>query len=198
MDDYLLRSVENHSFKIILTLSAWRDGLQRLSNELEMLLDETAEQPHDRTFMGVNNCRRHAQSAHSDMYQWVGPSLSAEHGREDHEWVKKIYGRTTIEEFERLRNWASDLRQEFRDVSKVLDSKVQQELVRDSREQARRATELTVLAAIYLSLSLTTGVFGMNIWEINEGKPKWWAVFAFGLALSFQYWPNFVLGASQE
>lgn len=183
MDEYLLRLVENHFFKIILTLSAWQDGLQHLSSELAMLLDETAQQPHDRTFMKVNKCRRHAQSAHNDMYQWVGPSLSAEHGQPDLEWVKRVYGRTTIEEFERLRNWASDLRQEFRDVSKVLDSRVQQELVRDSREQARRATELTVLAAIYLPLSLTTGVFGMNIWEINEGKPKWWAVFAFGLAL---------------
>lgn len=25
----------------------------------------------------------------------------------------------------------------------------------------------------------------MNIWEINEGRPKWWAVSAFGLALLF-------------
>ena len=43
------------------------------------------------------------------------------------------------------------------------------------REQARRATLLTILAAIYLPLTLVTGVFGMNIKEINDGAPRFWA-----------------------
>lgn len=37
---------------------------------------------------------------------------------------------------------------------------------------------LSVLAAIYLPLALVTGIFSMNIWEINEGSPRRWAVLA--------------------
>ena len=49
--------------------------------------------------------------------------------------------------------------------------------LRDSdimKTQARRATELTALAVIYLPLTLVTGIFGMNLGEINGGYPKWW------------------------
>lgn len=38
--------------------------------------------------------------------------------------------------------------------------------------QAERATLLTLLAAIYLPLTLVTGIFGMNIKEINDGSPS--------------------------
>ena len=42
------------------------------------------------------------------------------------------------------------------------------------KQQARKATLLTILAVIYLPLTLVTGIFGMNIWEINKGAPKFW------------------------
>jgi hypothetical protein len=37
------------------------------------------------------------------------------------------------------------------------------------KRQSRRATLLTLLAAFYLPLTLTTGIFGMNIKEFGEG-----------------------------
>jgi len=40
-------------------------------------------------------------------------------------------------------------------------------------KQAERATMLTLLAAVYLPLQLVTGIFGMNIAEINDGVPAW-------------------------
>jgi Mg2+ and Co2+ transporter CorA len=42
------------------------------------------------------------------------------------------------------------------------------------KTQARRATLLTILAMIYLPLTLVTGIFGMNIKEINDGTPPFW------------------------
>jgi Mg2+ and Co2+ transporter CorA len=42
------------------------------------------------------------------------------------------------------------------------------------KQQAQRATLLTILAAIYLPLTLVTGIFGMNIVEINEHAPRFW------------------------
>ncbi|KAI7307139.1 hypothetical protein KC315_g13887 [Hortaea werneckii] len=66
-----------------------------------------------------------------------------------------------------------------------------------SRVNSERATVLTFLACIYLPLSLVTGIFGMNIKEINGGAPSWWvclialAVIAFGtLGLGFWLYPT--------
>lgn len=43
------------------------------------------------------------------------------------------------------------------------------------KQQAERATLLTLLAAVYLPLTLVTGIFGMNIADIDRdtGKPTW-------------------------
>jgi hypothetical protein len=42
-----------------------------------------------------------------------------------------------------------------------------------NKEQTERATLLTLLAAVYLPLTLVTGIFGMNIKDINDGNPSW-------------------------
>ncbi|CAK1354244.1 unnamed protein product [Cercospora beticola] len=72
---------------------------------------------------------------------------------------------------------------------------------RNSRQNGERATLLTLLAAIYLPLTLATGIFGMNIKEISEdGKgPSWHAVAAMagallgisvGFIIIFWLWPR--------
>lgn len=65
-------------------------------------------------------------------------------------------------------------------VNKTLNDEIQLLIgsvtVRDaetSMKQAERATILTLLAAVYLPLQLVTGIFGMNIAEINDGIPAW-------------------------
>jgi Mg2+ and Co2+ transporter CorA len=42
-----------------------------------------------------------------------------------------------------------------------------------NKEQTERATLLTLLAAVYLPLTLVTGIFGMNIREIDQSKTSW-------------------------
>jgi len=43
-----------------------------------------------------------------------------------------------------------------------------------ARQQSDRATLLTLLAAMYLPLTLVTGIFGMNIRDIDDGRPPFW------------------------
>lgn len=43
------------------------------------------------------------------------------------------------------------------------------------KKQAKRATLLTILAVIYLPLTLVTGIFGMNVKQINDATPELWA-----------------------
>ncbi|KAI9704516.1 MAG: hypothetical protein M1820_005590 [Bogoriella megaspora] len=54
-----------------------------------------------------------------------------------------------------------------------------------SAEQASRTTILTYLAILYLPLTVATGVFGMNIKEINNGSPKFWWVIVVMVILMF-------------
>lgn len=42
------------------------------------------------------------------------------------------------------------------------------------KRQGLRSTLLTLLAAVYLPLSLVTSIFGMNVKEINNGSPSFW------------------------
>lgn len=68
------------------------------------------------------------------------------------------------------------------------------------KQQAERATLLTTLAAVYLPLTLVTGIFGMNIREISQGQPRFWWCFVIlvvvGLAtivlvLGYNDWTRF-------
>lgn len=60
-------------------------------------------------------------------------------------------------------------------------------MARDSAisiKNGERSTLLTLLAAIYLPLTLATGIFGMNIKEILDHSPRWWAVIAVSAGLT--------------
>ena len=48
---------------------------------------------------------------------------------------------------------------------------------RASSQQAMRATQLTILASIYVPLSFVIGVFGMNMAELNDSKLSIWVFF---------------------
>ena len=50
------------------------------------------------------------------------------------------------------------------------------------KRQAQRATLLTILAVIYLPLTLVTGIFGMNIRQIDSATTEFWAALV-GLAV---------------
>lgn len=60
----------------------------------------------------------------------------------------------------------------------VRDSEVMLADSKMMKKQAARTTLLTTLAVIYLPLQLITGIFGMNIEEITDGRPRWWACLA--------------------
>ncbi|KAF7198326.1 hypothetical protein HII31_00065 [Pseudocercospora fuligena] len=55
-----------------------------------------------------------------------------------------------------------------------------------NKKQAERSTMLTLMAAIYLPLSLATSVFGMNIRELSGSTP-WWAVI---VAIAVVFFPS--------
>jgi len=60
-----------------------------------------------------------------------------------------------------------------------------------SMDQAQRGSRLTILAFIYVPLSFVTGVFGMNIQQINGSGLNNWVCFVALAAVVFLTVPIF-------
>lgn len=78
----------------------------------------------------------------------------------------------------------------------IRDSQSSIKQAEESLQQTKQATMLTRLAAIYLPLSVSTGIFGMNLQEINNSSPKSWTfvITLVGLAIltaSFLFVPAY-------
>jgi hypothetical protein len=175
----------------LLAAFAWKDSFRHLSAELDYLKTKAAIGPSTDDFSWLNTCRRASQKFSDDLKDYVeqlhsGLRRSQVHSRRvQGENDKFLEARIRL-----LQEQLPDMKQEFTDTfqlllgsSAVRDAETQKVLARESKVQAKRATALTALAAVYLPLSLATGVFGMNISEINGGIPKYWAVLALGLGL---------------
>jgi hypothetical protein len=150
-------------------------------------LDEVARSMSqgDQKDLGLNFPRLHkylkmASYAHTDLDSCCR-SIRERGGLTYDSFWNIIVKRDPLQDLHKLKERAADLKQDIKTTIKFLDSQVQKELAYDGRIQAQRATALTTLAAIYLPLSLTTGVFGMNIAEINGGAPRYWIVLVLGL-----------------
>lgn len=177
-------------FPWLLAHLAWKDSVRHLSVELDDLMTKAATGPSTEDFVWLNTCRRALQKFSDDLKDYVEGSnrrIPQRYLLSDYQ-LKAV--NFLVAELEALQKQLPDMKQEFVETfqlllgsSAVRDAEIQKALARESKIQAKRATALTALAAIYLPLSLATGVFGMNISEINGGIPRYWAVLALGLGL---------------
>lgn len=85
---------------------------------------------------------------------------------------------------------AEDLHQFFTETLQLIaqmniirDAQNSAQQARESLKQTKQAMLLTGLAAVYLPLSLATGIYGMNVQEINDSGHSIWYFFVTMLAL---------------
>ena len=178
---------ENNTM-LLLAAYTWKEGFEFLSQEIEYFWEQAIRGPNVDDFSRLKASRKFAEQLYRDLGLWIT------HAGTD----ILLPGRERIRnEVHDLREQTLNMKQEISDTFQLLigainikDSEIQKKLARDSKKQARRSTALTALAAIYLPLSLTTGVFGMNISEINAGSaPNYWAVLALAFGLLFATLP---------
>ena len=85
--------------------------------------------------------------------------------------------RRTLDEADQLQTLLVDTFKLLMSSLAVRDSRLNMEQARLSADQAKRNAWLAQLASIYLPLSVVTGIFGMNLKELDERKPSfWWAI----------------------
>lgn len=156
---------------------AWEIHLMHLTDDIEHTQRIGLENPTVDSLRRINVQRRHVQQAAKDIEKCLELFEPDSHTLEPEPYNEHLL------ESRGLEGKAAALKQDINDITTLLIGSISVMDARDSRIQAERSTALTALAAIYLPLSLATGVFGMNIWEINKGSPKWWAVVALSLGL---------------
>ena len=167
-----------------LIISTWNEGLEFLVRETDYFWEQAIRGPHVNDFARLKASKRYAATLYQDLGAWtmIMERLLA----------PKTYrgGARAMNEPKDLLGQVLAFKQEIGDTFQLLigaiaikDSEIQKKLGQESKLQARRSTALTALAAIYLPLSLTTGIFGMNILEIDQGKPKYWTALAVAVGL---------------
>lgn len=124
-------------------------GLAETSLYIPPLIDKYMEGLQSRTGIFTNSARHNTTAAHQ---QTLLEALELE--------------RFLIETFQLLMSSIS-----------VQDAKLGIEQSQLSNQQSLRATQLTILASIYVPLSFVTGVFGMNLRELNGSGLSIWVFF---------------------
>ena len=167
-----------------LVISTWNGGLEFLLRETDYFWEQAIKGPHVNDFARLKASKRYAATLHQDLGAWMIMM--------ERLLAPETYpgGARAMNELKDLLGQISAFKQEIGDTFQLLigaiaikDSEIQKKLAQESKLQARRSTALTALAAIYLPLSLTTGIFGMNILEIDQGKPRYWAALAVAIGL---------------
>ncbi|KAG8530656.1 uncharacterized protein KY384_004011 [Bacidia gigantensis] len=100
--------------------------------------------------------------------KWMPESVPMWH---DSAWSNESFPRNSFNE---IIKGADTLSQFLMDSFQLLMSTVSTQDSHTSLEQARRGARLTQLAFIYVPLSFVTGIFGMNLKEINSSLLSAW------------------------
>lgn len=86
-----------------------------------------------------------------------------------------------VRRLEKLEKRAGELHNFFIETIQLLaitisirDSQASIDQTQESLKQTKQGIFLTRLAALYLPLSVATGIFGMNLKEVNDATPPWW------------------------
>lgn len=113
------------------------------------------------------NVDRHIKS-HRDLF-WPNEDPSQRTATSAH--------RKTFEEALELEKFLMETFQLLMSSISVQDAKLSIQQGHLSNRQSLRATQLTILASIYVPLSFVTGIFGMNLQQLNGSSLSIWVFF---------------------
>ncbi|KAL8668580.1 MAG: hypothetical protein Q9168_006796 [Polycauliona sp. 1 TL-2023] len=171
-----------HALLYLLASSTWETNLRVLDSNIKRISFRDLRDPKDDTNDELHDCREDLESLKSSIAEtlkWIPVHLGDFFKRlpvhqVDNNWSPTLQPvqalRATMDEAEKLQMFLMDTFQLLLSSISVRDSKL-------SMQQAQQQSWLTQLASLYLPLSVLTGIFGMNLQEINGSYvPFWWAL----------------------
>ncbi|KAK5728257.1 hypothetical protein LTR15_001392 [Elasticomyces elasticus] len=169
-------------FLYLLSNSAWMSNLHHLSNELKYISYVEIRNPNRKTNDRLHDLRGDLSGFRARVFvtNTHMPAGLAEY-YDGFDFIKNRHRQAHLSPAEnhgKMLAEADKLDAFLMDTFQLLMSSLS---VRDSQtniEQARRGTLITYLAFIYIPLSFVTGIFGMNVKEVNGSPLSVWVCFA--------------------
>lgn len=184
-------AIPPHVLLYMMVSSTWETNLRFLDSKIKSISFRDLRDPKASTNDDLHDCREDLDALKTGIIEtlsWVPNHLTEYFDLwPDHNHSTSM--RHPIRNLERILKDAEVLQSFLMDTFQLLMSSIS---VRDSRlgveqamvsneqarlsaEQAQRSAWLTQLATWYLPLSVLTGIFGMNLREINDSHvPFWW------------------------
>lgn len=166
-----------------LSSSLWESNLRTLTEVIHGISFEKVRNPTFEINNALHDQRENLAFMKSTLTETIKyvPSMAVtyfdKHTYFIHHAAFRWKSATPIESHQRVLDAAVQLDGLLMETFQLLMSSIS---VRDSQqsiEQSQRATRLTQLAFIYIPLSFVTGIFGMNIQEINSTGLSIWVCF---------------------
>lgn len=170
-----------HVLLYLLSSSVSQSNLRYLKREIERISFDEIRNPRLNTNNTLHDRREDLARLKSLLVEtntWVFPEVK-EYFKKHPFFVTHLstWKASPLEELKESLSQAIKLEAFLMETFQLLMSSISVQDSQISIEQARRTTTLTVLAFIYIPLSLVTGIFGMNIREINGSPLSVWVCF---------------------
>lgn len=174
-----LRAVRAHPLVYVLIDAAWTRNLRYLTNKVKDISFANMEKPHRGALMTMHELREDLDYAKGEIakaVRYAPPTLADYFERSaSSEWYQR--DGLPLVFLKEMENDAATL-DEF--LTNSLNLLLASLALRDSQ----RADMLTWLAAVYVPLSFVTGIFGMNLRELNDSTlPVWICLEVLGVVL---------------
>lgn len=167
-------------FLHLLAAHHWKANLQHLDAKIKDISFNELRKPDMNVNSTLHNHREDLYYLHNEV---IKTRAGIRKGLEDHFLaLLRVKGWSHLDPFVPTRFFdemikdSEKLSQFLMESFQLLLSSVSTKDAQTSLEQANRGARLTQLAFIYLPLSFLTGIFGMNIRQINGSGPAWWVL----------------------
>jgi hypothetical protein len=166
-----------------LSNSLWESNLRHLTSDIHHISFEKVRNPSPKINNALHDQRQNLAFMKSSLIETIKyvPSVAVtyfdEHVYFAHHAAFRWKSATPVESHQRVLDEADQLDKLLMETFQLLMSSISVRDTQLSIEQSRRATRLTQLAFIYVPLSFVTGIFGMNVKEINATGLSIWVCF---------------------
>ena len=174
----------------MLSNSLWQTNLQYLTREIQRISFEEIRNPDPRINETLHDLREdlvsYLISGLSKTTNYVPETITTfwGHFRERYGVMQNAMQHTPVTSHHNALESAAKLEKLLMETFQLLmssisvqDARMSIEQSHLSNQQALRATQLTILASIYVPLSFVTGVFGMNLKQLNGSGLSIWVFF---------------------
>jgi hypothetical protein len=172
-------AVRAHPLVYVLIDAAWTQNLRYLTDEVKDISFENVEKPHRDALVAMHELREDLDYAKGEIakaVRYAPPTLADYFERSaSSKWYQR--DGMPLEFLKEMEHDAATLDDFLTNSLNLLLASI---ALRDSQ----RAEMLTWLAAVYVPLSFVTGIFGMNLRELNDSTvPVWICLEVLGVVL---------------